>query len=417
MSKNKFIRKKEHTIKSAVINIILLLGLGYALLQQDLNIDGTTRINNPTWNIYWNNVQVSSGSVSASTPVIDTSKTSVSYTVTLNEPGDFYEFTVDAVNAGTIDGMIEEISSKLNGVTITNLPTYLNYTISYSDGAKLKNNQLLTAGTTETYKVRIEYKKNISASDLPTTNQSLSFEFSVKYRQATSAAIEIDHPSQFELDSWETIVENIQSNNTSMYNVGDTKEVDLGSLGTHTLRITNKSTPTDCSSSSYSQSACGFVLEFTTSILSRAMNSSNTNTGGWESSGVRTYVNSTVYNALPAEVQDVIVETLVVSGHGSDESSNFTTTDKLYLLSLKEIGINYSRDSARSNTRVTDYYSANNNNASRIKYDRSGNAVYWWLRTPSSNSSNYFYTATNTGSYSDVSPTTNRGVAPAFRIG
>lgn len=417
MSKNKFIRKKEHTIKSAVINIILLLGLGYALLQQDLNIDGTTRINNPTWNIYWNNVQVSSGSVSASTPVIDTSKTSVSYTVTLNEPGDFYEFTVDAVNAGTIDGMIEEISSKLNGVTITNLPTYLNYTISYSDGAQLKNNQLLAAGTTETYKVRIEYKKNISASDLPTTNQSLSFEFSVKYRQATSSAIEIDHPSQFELDSWETIVENVQSNNTSMYNVGDTKEVDLGSLGTHTLRITNKSTPTDCSNSGYSQSACGFVLEFTTSILSRAMNSSSTNTGGWQSSGVRTYVNSTVYNALPAELQDVIVDTTVVSGHGSDESSNFTTTDKLYLLSLKEIGINYSRDSARSNTRVTDYYSTNNNNASRVKYDTNENAVYWWLRTPSSNSSNYFYTVTNTGSYSDVSPTTNRGVAPAFRIG
>ena len=99
MSKNKFIRKKEHTIKSAIINIILLLGLGYALLQQDLNIAGTTRLNNPTWDIYWDNVVVSDGSVSASTPEINSSETTVSYTVTLNEPGDFYEFSVDAVNA------------------------------------------------------------------------------------------------------------------------------------------------------------------------------------------------------------------------------------------------------------------------------------------------------------------------------
>ncbi len=48
MSKNKFIRKKEHTIKSAIINIILLLGIGYALIQQDLNINGTANLNNPT---------------------------------------------------------------------------------------------------------------------------------------------------------------------------------------------------------------------------------------------------------------------------------------------------------------------------------------------------------------------------------
>ena len=417
MSKNKFIRKKEHTIKSAIINIILLLGIGYALIQQDLNINGTANLNNPTWDIYWNNVQVSSGSVSASTPVIDSSETTVSYTVTLNKPGDFYEFSVDAVNAGTIDAMIEEITSKLNGVTIASLPSYLNYTVTYLDGARLKNNQLLAAGTTETYKVRIEYKQNISANDLPTTDQSLSLDFSVRYRQATKDAIEIEHPSQFEKDSWDTIISNIRSENTDMYNVGDTKEIDLGSLGIHTLRIANKSTPTTCSNNDYSQTACGFVVEFTTSILSMAMNSTSTNTGGWQSSGVRTYVNSTVYNALPVELQGAIEDTTVVSGHGSDESTNFTTTDKLYLLSLKEIGINYSRDSARSNTRVMDYYSTNSNNASRIKYDTNDNAVYWWLRTPSSNSSNYFYTATNTGSYSDVSPTTNRGVAPAFRIG
>ena len=414
-------RKNRQRIAVTLLLVLLcVISIGYAILQSNLNITGTSEISNAKWDIHWNNVQVTTGSVSGTnvtTPAtIDSSKTTVNYNIRFNKPGDFYEFTVDAVNAGTIDGMVASITSKLNGTTITTLPEYLNYSVRYVDGINIKENQLLAAGTSETYKVRIEYKQNISANDLPTTDQSLSLDFSVRYRQATKDAIEIEHPSQFELDSWETIVENVQSNNTSMYNVGDTKEVDLGSLGIHTLRIANKSTPTTCSNSDYSQTACGFVVEFTTSILSRAMNSTSTNTGGWQSSGVRTYVNSTVYNALPAELQGAIEDTTVVSGHGSDESTNFTTTDKLYLLSLKEIGINYSRDSARRNTRVMDYYSANSNNASRVKYDTNENAVYWWLRTPSSNSSNYFYTATNTGSYSDVSPTTNRGVAPAFRI-
>ena len=60
-------------------------------------------------------------------------------------------------------------------------------------------------------------------------------------------------------DSWATIIAAIQNGDTSLYHVGDTKSIDLGTLGTHTLRIANMSTPSACSGSSYSQTACGFV--------------------------------------------------------------------------------------------------------------------------------------------------------------
>ena len=70
-------------------------------------------------------------------------------------------------------------------------------------------------------------------------------------------------PSQFSLDDWGTIVRNVKSGNTNMYKTGDTKEVNLGSTyGTHTLRIANISTPSECSTTGFSQTACGFVLEF-----------------------------------------------------------------------------------------------------------------------------------------------------------
>ncbi|MBR2828720.1 MAG: hypothetical protein IKE70_05765, partial [Bacilli bacterium] len=69
-------------------------------------------------------------------------------------------------------------------------------------------------------------------------------------------------PVSFADDSWDTIIANIQTGNTSAYTVGSTKTVDLGSLGTHTLRVANNSTPAECSTAGFSQTACGFVLEF-----------------------------------------------------------------------------------------------------------------------------------------------------------
>lgn len=189
MSKNKFIKRKQDNIKSILIVLILLIGLGYALLQSNLSINGITNLSNPIWDVHWNNVQVSTGSVEADTPTIDTNKTTVSFNVTLTKPGDYYEFTVDAVNAGTIDAMIESISSKLNGTTITTLPAYLEYKVTYDDGVDLEVNHALMQNTTETYRVKVGYKKDISSNELPTTNQSIDLQFSVKYKQADNNAI------------------------------------------------------------------------------------------------------------------------------------------------------------------------------------------------------------------------------------
>lgn len=101
---------------------------------------------------------------------------------------------MDAVNAGSIDGMVESVTSKLNDTVITTLPAYLDYSVSYSDGVAIVPNHLLKAGESETYKVRIEFKKDISSSDLPTTVQTLTLDFGVVYIQADSNGVEVEHP-------------------------------------------------------------------------------------------------------------------------------------------------------------------------------------------------------------------------------
>ena len=183
---------RSNKIQTLLIVLVLVLGIGYAYINSDLNINGTAQVNSANWDVHWANIAVTTGSVSASTPTIS-NQTTVNYSVTLNIPGDYYEFTVDAVNGGSIDAMIDTIDSKLNGATITTLPAYLKYSVTYADGGTLQPNHQLLHNTTEKYKVRIEYNADIELNQIPASNQSLSLQFTVTYRQATEAAINRVH--------------------------------------------------------------------------------------------------------------------------------------------------------------------------------------------------------------------------------
>ncbi|CDA59911.1 conserved domain protein [Clostridium sp. CAG:524] len=132
----------------------------------------------------------------------------------------------------------------------------------------------------------------------------------------------IPEPSSFATDSWKTIIKAVKNNNISKYKIGDTKTIDMGTYGTHTLRIANTSTPSECSRTGFSQTACGFVLEFADIITEHKMNNTDTNVGGWPASKLRTYLNNDIYNAIPSEIKNAIIDTTVVSGHGSNNRYN-----------------------------------------------------------------------------------------------
>ena len=80
----------------------------------------------------------------------------------------------------------------------------------------------------------------------------------------------------------------------------------MGTYGTHTLRIANKSTPSECSTESFSQTACGFVLEFQDIITTSKMNTAYSNAGGWNNAEMNTFINNNIYNALPNELKEII---------------------------------------------------------------------------------------------------------------
>ena len=227
------------------------------------------------------------------------------------------------------------------------------------------------------------------------------------------------NPVSFANDDWATIAAAAKSGNyKGKYNVGDTKEVDLGSLGKHTVRIANTSTPAECSQEGFSQTACGFVLEFADIITEHGMNSTRTNAGGWPASSMRSYLSTDIYNALPADLQSAIIDTKVVSGHGSSDRDNFISTDKLYLLSTAEVwaqGIG--NDAGRTNTRQLDYYSAQGVTTSNYSgANKQLNGYWWWLRAAYSSANTDFYIVRRGGSWTTAAAYSTNGVSPAFRI-
>ena len=233
--------------------------------------------------------------------------------------------------------------------------------------------------------------------------------------------------TQFEKDAWSTIVTNVKSGNISDYNIGDTKEVNLGTTyGIHTLRIANTSTPSECSTTGFSQTACGFVLEFADIITTHKMNDTNTNVGGWPTTSMRTFINNDIYNALPSEIRNAIIDTTVVSSHGNTSwEKNFTSTDKLYLLAPGEVWSDWktnrgaSYDTAKDLTRTLDYYTAQGvttGNKSGAKKNGTSTS-YWWLRAAISKYDDSFYRVDSSGDDDSDNAYYIYGVSPAFRLG
>ena len=240
-------------------------------------------------------------------------------------------------------------------------------------------------------------------------------------------------PKTFKEDSWDTIANAVRTGQTSKYNVGDEKEVDLGTYGKHNVRIANMSTPDECKQEGFSQSACGFVVEFTDIITTHNMNpkgeykgetySNGWNIDGWPASQMKTFIDNDIYNSLPNELKSVIITTETVSGHGSEDTNNFTSSDNLYLLAPKEIYSDWSDrfDTARDKTRQLDYYNSKgvttNSYAAAIKKDSAETSARWWLRCYNSSSNNYFYYMYDGMCFNTGSASNTFGVSPAFRIG
>lgn len=198
--------EKQKHAQTAIIGVlavaILVMAVGFALYSQNLNINGSATLTAAKWSVHF--VKDGTGSYAKTTnsvdpttaPTVDANGTTLeTYNVTLAKPGDYYEFTVNVINDGTID-------AKLTGVTLTELSAeqakHIAYTLSYggtdysATNASISNGPVLAKnGGTETVKVKILYKIPTGENDLLAENMgpiNLSATLSYQDNEYTQAS-------------------------------------------------------------------------------------------------------------------------------------------------------------------------------------------------------------------------------------
>ena len=159
------------------------------------------------------------------------------------------------------------------------------------------------------------------------------------------------------------------------------------------------------------------------------MNESNTNSGGWKSSQMRTNIcgtslssySGTIIAVIPAALRAVLKSVTKYTdntGNKSTAASAVTATiDYFFLLSEFEVfgSISYANSNESSKQAQYAYYSAGN---SKIKYKHNGTstAAIWWLRSPRASNSYYFVFVRADGTVNYTGARSSIGFAPGFCV-
>ena len=118
------------------------------------------------------------------------------------------------------------------------------------------------------------------------------------------------------------------------------------------------------------------------------MNSSNTNTGGWNNSARRTWCNNVYKESIPSDFRSLFKQHKNLSGTGGGSSSGIQTTIDYFALPAEIEVFGTTTNSVAGEGSQFKYYETS---ANRIKTLGEGGSDYgWWERSPRSGDSSRF---------------------------
>ncbi len=177
------IKKSSSKKRILILSLLILLScisIGYAYLNQKVNISSVAKIEKNTWDIHFENIVVGDNNADNTVPFISNNNTKINITLNLKKPGDSYEFLVDVVNNGTIDAKIESVfKTTLSEEQLK----YLDYSLTYMDGVAINKNDLLKVGEKDQIRLKINFKNMTDPSYIPTTDQIVNIEGEILFVQ------------------------------------------------------------------------------------------------------------------------------------------------------------------------------------------------------------------------------------------
>ena len=124
--------------KNLILLLILFISIGFAFLTTNLFINSTIGYNSNSWDIYFDNINEKTYKSSTITETTISNKTTLDFSVMLDQPSSVYTLYADIKNNGTLDAI-------LDSWTVTNTLSEteakaIDIRLTYSNGSKEEAN-------------------------------------------------------------------------------------------------------------------------------------------------------------------------------------------------------------------------------------------------------------------------------------
>lgn len=268
-------------------------------------------------------------------------------------------------------------------------PTGINDgTVVYEGTALTYTDTGLTAGTTYYYRAFAYNAKK---------------KYQTAYRVINKTAIALN--SNFADNTWDKIIEVCHSGSVpDTWVAGDSK----------TMTIGGKSYQVDIVGKNHDTYTAGGIAPLTFGLhdcygAKYSMNSSSTNSAGWDGSKMRTETLPAILAKMPENIQNSIRAVNKLTATNGLSSAIKTASDKLFLFSEMEV-YSSTRYSYIGEGKQYDYYKAGNSKVKKV----GSTASRWWLRSPRAGDTGYFCAVDTDGSIDYDGASNSYGVCFGF---
>lgn len=218
-------------------------------------------------------------------------------------------------------------------------------------------------------------------------------------------------PKSLAEESWEKISEISLSGKASEYwQVGDEKDIIVNG---ETLTLVILDFNHDDKADGSGKAGITFGMK-NLMASTRAMNSSNTNSGGFTGSEMYSWLQDTLLPTLPSDLQAVLKSVNKKTSAGSQSTTINTNAMKVFLFAEIEVLGSTIFSIPGEGSRYSYFATA----ADRIKYlsNGSGSANDWWERSPFGNTSTNFCSVSSKGIVGVTDSDSSKGVCFGFCV-
>ena len=173
MKRSHKVKAQHFLIGTICIAAFLMLGIGYAILSQQLDINGTAQITS-NWKILFTSAEEKEMNNATTTRKEISDLTTLTLDVNLTQPGASATYDVVVENQGDLDAVL----SKIDGISESNSKDPKSIKVSVEN---IKTGDSLLAGEEKTFQVKVYWDENVDFSE---TNMQKEIEITLTYEQS-----------------------------------------------------------------------------------------------------------------------------------------------------------------------------------------------------------------------------------------